>query len=76
MLAVQHLNNLRSPNARSVESRDSQYSRRRQTGSLRRSRLDRCGSTKRIQSGSGSAKAAYKDLIGMYQLTEADMIKH
>lgn len=35
------------------------------------------GSYKRLQSMDGSAaRAEYNELIGMYQLTEGDMIKH
>ena len=60
-LAVHHLHNLRSPNSRSQDSFGSPTQQRVQS-SKSRSRLN--GS--RVRSGKGSAKAAYKDLIGMY----------
>ena len=34
------------------------------------------GTSKRISSGQGSARATYNDVVGMYQLTDADVAKH
>ena len=36
----------------------------------------RRGTGKQVSSGKGSAQADYCDLVGMYQLTDADIAKH
>ena len=41
---------------------------------MSRSRRGTCSGKRK--SDLGGAQAAYSDLVGMYQLTEADMVKH